>query len=163
MESIEIVTNMLKPGIFLTSVDIKVAFYSVLIIPRHREYPWFIWKGKIYKLLAMPKGYIDTIQFFNEFFKPAFAWLQELSYGSSVYVDDNLLLAQTFEECFHNVLSTISLLQELIFVIHPTKAIFVTTQKVTVLSFQIDTLNMALTLTSKKKEKNKKYSCRTAA
>ena len=59
MESIENVTNMLKPGIFLTSVDIKIAFYSVLIFPRHREYPRLIWKGKIYKSLAMPKGYID--------------------------------------------------------------------------------------------------------
>ena len=37
MESIKNVTNMLKPGIFLTSVDIKVAFYSVLIFPRHRD------------------------------------------------------------------------------------------------------------------------------
>ena len=51
-----------------------------------------------------------------------------------------------------NVLSTISLLQELGFVIHPTKSIFVPTQKMTFLGFEIDTLNMTLTLTSKKKE-----------
>ena len=62
--------------------------------------------------------------------KPVFASLNELGYELSVYVDDSLLLAQTFQECFDNVLATISLLQELGFVIHPTKSIFVPTQKI---------------------------------
>ena len=57
-----------------------------------------------------------------------------------VYVDDSLLLAQTFKECFDNILATISLLQALGFAIHPTKSIFVPTQKITFLGFEIDTL-----------------------
>ena len=65
---------------------------------------------------------------------------------------DSSLLAQKFQECFGNVLATISLLQALGFVIHPTKSIFVPTQKITFLGFEIDTLNMTLTLTSNKKE-----------
>ena len=36
MESIKNVINMLKPGMFLASIDIKDAFYSVLIFPGHR-------------------------------------------------------------------------------------------------------------------------------
>ena len=52
-------------------------------------------------------------------------------------MDDSLLLAQTFQECFNNVLATISLLQALGFVIHSTKSIFVPTQKITFLGFEI--------------------------
>ena len=62
------------------------------------------------------------------------------------------MLVQTCQECFDNVLATVSLLQELGFVIHPTKSIFVPTQKITFLGFKIDTLNMTLTLISNKKE-----------
>ena len=57
----------------------------------------------------MPNGYIDTMPIFNKLLKPVFASLHELGYESSVYVDDSLLLAQTFQECFGNVLSTISI------------------------------------------------------
>ena len=100
----------------------------------------------------MPNVYIDAMQIFNKLLKPVFASLHELEYESSVYVDDSLLLAQIFQECFDNVLATISLLQALGFVIHPTKSILVPTQKITFLGFEIDTLNMTLTLTSNKKE-----------
>ena len=46
----------------------------------------------------------------NKLLKPVFASLHELGYESSVYVDDSLLLAQTFEEYLDNTLSRISLL-----------------------------------------------------
>ena len=130
MESIKNVINMLKPGMFLASIDIKDAFYSVLIFPGHRKYLRFIWKEKIYQFLAMPNGYIDVMRISNKLLKPVFASLHELGYESSVYVDDSLLLAQTCQECFDNVLATVYLLQELGFVIHPTKSIFVPTQKI---------------------------------
>ena len=47
----------------------------------------------------MPNDYIDAMQIFNKLLKPVFASLHELSYESSVYADDSLLLAQTFQEC----------------------------------------------------------------
>ena len=98
MESIKNVINMLKPGMFLASIDIKDAFYSVLIFPGHRKYLRFIWKENIYQFLAMPNGYIDAIRIVNKLLKPVFASLHELGYETSVYVDDSLLLAQTFQD-----------------------------------------------------------------
>ena len=94
MESIKNVINMLKPGMFLASIDIKDAFYSVLIFPGHRKYLRFIWKEKIYQFLAMPNCYIDAMRISNKLLKPVFASLHELGYESSAYVDDSLLLAQ---------------------------------------------------------------------
>ena len=79
------------------------------------------------------------MRFLNELYKPVFASFLELAYESSFYVDGSLSLAQIFEECLDNELSTISLLQELGFVIKPTKSLFVATQKITFLVFEIDT------------------------
>ena len=86
-----------------------------------------------------------------ELLKSVFGSPHELGYESSVYVDE-FIVAQKFEECFDTALSTVSLLQEWGFVIHPKKSIFVPTQKITFLGFETDTLNMTLTLTSKNKE-----------
>ena len=69
------------------------------------------------------------MRIFNKLTRHVFVSLHELGYESSVYVDDSLLLAQTFEECFDNVLSTIPLLQELGFAIHTTTSKFVPTKK----------------------------------
>ena len=111
MEFIKNVINMLKPCMFLASIDIRDAFYSVLIFPGHRKDLWFIWKEKIYQFLDMANGYTNAMQIFHKLLKPVFASPDELGYGSSGYVDDSLLLAHTFQECFENVLFTISLLQ----------------------------------------------------
>ena len=47
----------------------------------------------------MRKRYSNAMRVFNKLFKHVFAAsLHELSYGSSSYVDDSLLVAQTFEE-----------------------------------------------------------------
>ena len=75
------------------------AFCSVLIFPGHTKYLRFIWKGKIYQFSAMRKRYINAMRVFNKLFKHVFASLHELSYEPSSYVDDGLLVAQTFEEC----------------------------------------------------------------
>ena len=61
MESIKNIINMLKPGTFLASIDIKDVFYSALIFPGHRKYLRFIWKEKAYQFSAMPNGYIEAI------------------------------------------------------------------------------------------------------
>ena len=58
---------------------------------------------------------------FNKLLKPVFVSLHELGQDSSSYVDDSLLLAQTFERYLNYLLSTKPLLQELEFFTHQTK------------------------------------------
>ena len=100
------------------------------------------------------------MQVFNIMLKLAFAFLHETGYESSVYVNVSLLLAQIFEECLGNVLSTIPLLNTLVTgigIFHtPNKSIFAPTPKIKFLALEIDTINMTLTL-------KEIYSCSIAA
>ena len=48
IESVKNSIIILKPGMLLSPVDTKDAFYSVLIFSGHRKYLQFIWKGKTY-------------------------------------------------------------------------------------------------------------------
>ena len=88
--------------------------------------------------------------------KPAFVLLHASGYESSVYFDGSLFSVDTLEEYYENVLSTRSLLQELRFVIHKEESIFTSSQKILFLGFEIDKINIILTLTSEKKKKLKK-------
>ena len=131
---------MIRPRSYLASIDIKDAFYSVPIHASHRKYLKFMWTGNSFQFKAMPNGYVDAMRVFTKLLKPVFSTLREMGYEFVIYVDD----------------STLAALQELGFVIHSTKSTLVPTQNITFLGFIIDTENMTLTLTTKKKEKLKR-------
>ena len=59
----------------------------------------------------------------------------------------------TYEACLHNTESTIELLQNLGFTIHPTKPILTPTQRITFLGFVINSVQMTLEITEEKKNK----------
>ena len=74
----------------------------------------------------MPNGYTDAMRIFNKLLKPVSASLHELDYESSVYV----MIVYCWLSHLKNILIMYFpqyLLQELGFVIHPTKSIFVPT------------------------------------
>ena len=70
-----------------------------------------------------------------------------------VFVDDSYLQGNTYEACLHNIESTIELLQNLGFTIHPTKSILTPTQRIIFLGFVIDSVQIILKITEEKKNK----------
>ena len=149
MESI----SMVKPGMFLASLDNKDVCYSITVHKTHK-FRKFLFKGKAHQFNAMPNGYIDTMRAFNKALKPTFAYLRQQGLSSVVYVDDTLLGSDTFEECQDIVFSTFTCLEDLGFYIHPEKSIFTPTQDIIFLGFYIS-LRMTITPTSEKKQKIK--------
>ena len=156
METLQQVLHMVKPGAYLASIDIKDAFYSVPIYEGHKKYLKFMWQGNPFQFRAMPNGYVDAMRVFTKLLKPIFSTLRELGYESVIYVDDSLLQGDTARECLDNVLATLDALQQLGFIVHHSKSTFIPTQRIEFLGFIIDTVNMTITLTPRKKEKIKK-------
>ena len=85
--------------------------------------------------------------------KPPFATLRENGHLSVVYVDDSILMGETYLECSHNIADTVSILTSLGFYIHPVKSVLVPTQEITFLGFVLNSVNMTISLTNKKKQK----------
>lgn len=59
-QSIKHAIHMSKPGLHLTSLDIKDAFYSVPVCKVHRKFLKFMHKGKAFQFDVMPNGYEDV-------------------------------------------------------------------------------------------------------
>ena len=155
METLQQVIHMVKPGAYLASIDIKDAFYSVPIYEGHKKYLKFMWQGNAFQFRAMPNGYVDAMRVFTKLLKPVFSTLREMGFESVIYVDDSLLQGDTAMECQENVLATLDALQMLGFIVHHSKSTFIPTQRIEFLGFIIDTVNMTITLTMRKKEKIK--------
>ena len=60
MKSINNVINLIKPNVYMPSIDLKHVFLSVPIHYEHQKYLKFIF-GNIFKFTSMPNGYGPTI------------------------------------------------------------------------------------------------------
>ena len=153
MDSIRNVKHMIELGCWMASVDLKDAFYSVPVHPRHHRYLKFIWDGTPYYYTCMPNGYSDAMRIFTKLLKPPFACLRKAGFPSVVYVDDTYLQHRTFEGCQQNVYATLNVLSALGFTTHVDKSVLVPTQRIEFLGFILDSRDMSITLTDRKKEK----------
>ena len=153
MESIHYVMDLIKPNVYMASIDLKDAFYSVYISPPYQEFLKFKFKGNLYKFTCMPNGYGPAMRIFTKITKIPFSVLRGQGHISVVYVDDSWLAGDTFEECMCNINDTIELLISLGFTIHPQKSVLTPTKKITFLGFDINSEEMSISLTLEKKQK----------
>ena len=155
MESISQIISMIQPGCWMASFDLKDAYYSVSVHPKHRHYFKFLW-NEAYEYDAMPMGYRDAPRIFTKLLKPVFATLRERGHQSVIYLDDGFLQGLTYNQCKLNIMITIRVLIALGFTIHPVKSIFDPVQEITTLGFIINSVTMIIALTPKKRKKLKR-------
>ena len=152
MESVQHVINCLKPNMYMASVDLKDAFYSVPVAKKHQKYLMFIFKDKTYKFVTMPNGYGPAMRLFTKILKVPFSHTRTIGLISVIFVDDSLLFGEDAAQCNHNVNTTISILRQLGFTIHVDKSQLEPTQVIVFLGFKFDSINMTIEVTQEKKE-----------
>ena len=57
MENIQLDLNLISPGDFMVSIDLKDAYFKIPIFSLHRKYLRFIWKSQRYEFTYLPFGY----------------------------------------------------------------------------------------------------------
>jgi len=146
MENLATAISLMTPGCFMASLDYKDAYYSIAIAPEHQKFFKFIWRGQLYKFLAMPQGLNCAPQKFTKCLKPVYASLRKMGHVSIGYIDDSFLTGRDVGECRANVLTTANLFNRLGFVIHPTKSVFAPSQELQFLGFVLDSRSMTVSL-----------------
>ena len=151
MESIRDVVHMVKQGVWMASVDLHHAYYSVSIHAPHRPYLPFFWQGTYYHYLRLPIGYAQAPLLFTKLLRLPFGSLWSQGHLSVVYMDDFYLQEDSVFSCRRNVSATVSLLQALGFNINERKSVLTPTQSLEFLGFIISSTAMTLTLTPRRK------------
>lgn len=147
METLYTALNNIKSGQFMASIDLKDAYFSVLIHESDRKYLRFIWNNVHYQFRVLPQGLSCSPRVFTKLLKPVYGRLREKGFINVPYIDDSLILGDSFNECVDNIQETSALLDKLGFTVHPEKSVFVPTQEIIFLGFVINTVKMLVTLT----------------
>ena len=128
LESIENALDLITKCCSFGSVDLKDAYYNIPILENYQKYLKLFWKEEHYQYIVLPNGFSPAIRVFTKGLTPPFKYLRSKGHLSVEYINDSLLLGETFEICFKNIRTTVALLQELRFTIHPKKSALVPTQ-----------------------------------
>ena len=57
MESLQNVIHLIRPGVWMGSIDLKDAYYSIRVKEDQQKYFTFYWDRAYYEYVRMPNGY----------------------------------------------------------------------------------------------------------
>lgn len=137
----------MRPNCFMASVDLEDAYYSVPIAEEHRKFLGFIWRGTLNQYTCFPNGLACCPRKFTKLLKPIYAELHMKGFANVPYIDDSYLEGDSPKECWLNVKETVTLFQNLGFIVHPVKSVFIPTQKLDFLGLTLDSVRMTIRIT----------------
>lgn len=152
IEDLRTTLKLVNKNYFMCNIDLKDAYFSVPIHEDDRRYLRFKWKGFFYEFNVLPFGLNTAPYVFTKIMRPIFKILRSQGYMSTIYLDDFLLLGDTYQSCLSNVNATVDLLQALGFVINYDKSSLVPNTKCKFLGRIIDSNKMQLYLTDDKRK-----------
>lgn len=157
MQTIKDALLMISKGDYLTSIDLKDAYYSV---PIHRDYQCFLkfsFQGTIYKFTCYPNGLGPCPRKFTKLTAVPMSKLRTLGIPICGFIDDFLLAKNKFIDCMQSTLKSAQMFTKIGFVIHPEKSQLTPSQRITYLGFVIDSTKMTITLTEKRTNALKRH------
>jgi len=102
-ENIDLVKNLIKPGDFLPSVDLKDASFSIPIWQPHRKYLRFYWNNQNFHFACLPFGYSLATQVFTKVLKPVMAHARYHGVRLVIFIDDIFIIGHNHQECLKHV------------------------------------------------------------
>ena len=157
MDTIQTVIHLIEDNVFMASLDLQDAYYSVPIAEQYQKFLKFKWNGKLYQYLALPMGLASAPRIFTKIMKPIFSYLRQQGFISSGYIDDIFLMGETYQQCLMNVENTLKILFELGFVINTKKSVLQPQQQLSHLGFDFNSETMIIKLPREKSDMIKEY------
>ena len=105
------------------------------------------------KIVVLPHGLSSGPQKFTKLTKTPIACLRIEGVIVAIYIDDIIVIGDTYEECLIGTIKTIKLFLKLSFIIHPEKSSLQSSQEITYPGFVFNSKEMLVILTSEKGKK----------
>ena len=98
MEIFEQAIRIINRNDFLTSIDLRHAYYSVKIAEEQQKYLCSKWRETIYQFTCLPNGATKGPRLFTKLMKPVFANLREKGYVITTFLRDDTLICSKSRE-----------------------------------------------------------------
>ena len=141
METASSIRDSIHPGDWATSIDLKDAYFHILIHPRDRKWLRFVWKEKVFQFRALPFGLAPAPWVFTKVTRELCIHAHEAGIRLRVYLDDWLILASSKEQCLEHTRFILDLCLKLGFQVNPGKSDLTPSQSFTYLGMRFDTVS----------------------
>lgn len=158
MDTFEKALNLISKDIYMGSIDLRHAYYSIGIAVEQQKFFRFCWKNELYQFTACPNGLACMPRLFTKLLKPIFAKLRSEGHVNSGFIDDSLLCGDSYSQCLENISDTESLMEKVGFVVNLEKSVTVPTKRIVFLGNIIDSEKMKVFLPQDKIENIKSES-----
>ena len=139
METPRSILRALQQGQWLTSLDLKDAYFHIGIHPADRRYLRFCHNGTSWQFTVLPFGLSTSPRVFTKILKPVLAYAHLHRVKLHMYLDDWLLNPGTHQEAHEQTSWLRSLCQKLGLVINLEKSDLIPSQVSTYLGIELDT------------------------
>jgi hypothetical protein len=150
METMTTITNLLQPGDYLTSIDLKDAFHHILIHKQFRHLLRFQWKQQTYQYRVLPFGLSLSPLIFTKVLKPVLKWARRKGIRITAYLDDMLIMGKTFQQTQVYTQQVCKKMTELGWLLNFSKSSLTPSQSITHLGMNINSQTMVISVPGKK-------------
>ena len=97
LESIEDALDLITEGCCFGSIDLKDAYCGIPTHENYQEYLKLFWKEEYYQYIVLPNGFLPALRVFTKVLTAPLENLRSKRHLSVKYIDDSLLILETFE------------------------------------------------------------------
>lgn len=152
MEDLRTAIKLVNKGCFMTSIDLKDAYYLISVAKESRKFLRFSFGGKIFEFVCLPFGLCICPLLFTKIMKAVMGSLRDRGFISCIYLDDILCIGYSKKQCSENTIATIGLLEKLGFIINYEKSCLDPNTRRQYLGFILDSIKMSVELTQEKRQ-----------
>ncbi|CAH0549561.1 unnamed protein product [Brassicogethes aeneus] len=143
-------SRLISQNVYMASIDLQDAYFAVRINENDTKYLRFHFDNILYQYNFLPFGLSTAPYVFTKMMKPVVSNLRNQGLISSVYLDDFLLLGDSYQTCINNVKVTSNLLCSLGFKINLKKSQLEPSQICNHLGFLFSSIDMIISLPAEK-------------
>lgn len=150
MEGLREATLLMTPGVYMTKIDIKSAFFHLPVHPAHQRFLGIQWQGETLVFTSLPFGLTICPRVFSKTMGAVMRYLRGMGVRSVFYIDDILIFGETQNQCAKNTQATVRTLLQLGFEVSWKKCTLTPTQRIEFLGFILDSLRMTVGVAEEK-------------
>ena len=142
MEGLHTIQQLIRRNDYITKVDLSDFYMHFLIGQADRRYMRFVWEGRKFQCIGMPFGSAPAPRLATKMMAPVIRYLRSCSLRLAIYIDDPLLLSQSYKESIEQTQLLVDTLHNLGCSIHPDKCSVIPCRSAEFLGTQVNSRKM---------------------
>jgi hypothetical protein len=152
LDTLSVILPTIRRGDFFVSWDIIQGFYNLALHPDYWRFFTFVWEKSHFQFKALVMGCAESPRIFSKVVKTLVYFARSRGIRCFSYIDDTLVVGESFQVCLTNSRIFANILQDAGFLLHPEKSRSHPTQQVLFLGYEVCSVTMRVTLPRAKRE-----------